>query len=78
MVNVILLREAPSWCFDMVMLKIQQELQKNNTALNFAFKLINIQKGAFTYYVITEGGVGSLKCLRMIMGEGEGFGLMMT
>ena len=29
-------------------------------------------KGAFTYYVITEGGEGSLKCLRMIMGQGEG------
>ena len=31
-------------------------------------------KTAFTYYVITEGGRDSLKCLRMIMGEGEGEG----
>ena len=28
--------------------------------------------GAFTYYAITEGGGGCLKCLRMIKGEGEG------
>ena len=35
-------------------------------------------KGAFTYYVITKGGGGSLKCLCKIMGEGEGVGLMMS
>ena len=29
-------------------------------------------KRAFTYYIMTEGGGGSLKCLRLIMGEGEG------
>ena len=29
-------------------------------------------KGAFTYYIITEEGGGSLKCLCMIMTEGEG------
>ena len=30
-------------------------------------------KGAFTYYIIAEGGGGgSLKCLRMTMGEGGG------
>ena len=29
-------------------------------------------KRAFTYYVITEGGEGSLKCLGMIMEEGKG------
>ena len=35
--------------------------------------------GAFTYYVITEGGGRSLKCLCIIMeeGEGKGVGLMM-
>ena len=29
-------------------------------------------KGAFTYYIIIEGGGGSLKCLCLIMAEGEG------
>ena len=34
-------------------------------------------KGALTYYVISEGGGGgSLKCLCIIIGEGEGVGLM--
>ena len=28
--------------------------------------------GVLTYYIITERGGGSIKCLRMIMGEGEG------
>ena len=30
------------------------------------------EKGAFIYYLITEGEGGSLKCVCMIMGEGEG------
>ena len=33
-------------------------------------------KGAFTYYVITEGGF--LKCLCMILGRGRRVGLVMT
>ena len=40
-------------------------------------KVFIVYKGAFTYYVITEGergggGRGSLKCLCIVMGEGEG------
>ena len=33
---------------------------------------------AFTYYIITEGTGGSLKCLCMVLGEGERVGLLMT
>ena len=38
------------------------------------YKIIRKQntKGAFTYYIITEGGRESLKCFCMIMAEGEG------
>ena len=44
MVSVFSLREPASWCFDMAMLEMQQELKKNNSgALNFALKLISIQ-----------------------------------
>ena len=35
-------------------------------------------KGAFTYYIITEGGGESLNCSCMIKGEGRGVGFVMT
>ena len=35
-------------------------------------------KGAFTYYISTERRGRSLNCLCMIMGEGRGFGFVMT
>ena len=31
-------------------------------------------KGSFTYYVISRGGEGVSKCLRLITGGGGGFG----
>ena len=37
-----------------------------------------ITKGVFTYYIITEGGGGALKCLWIITGDGEGVGLVVT
>ena len=40
------------------------------------YKIISkTTKAAFTYYIITEGGMGSLKCLCMIVGDGERGGL---
>ena len=40
--------------------------------MRFIFK-----KEVLTYYIISEGGDrGSLKCLSIIIGEGEGVGLM--
>ena len=57
-----------------------EPLADSGRSLTWAYKLKALKSSlrVFTYFVITEGGGGSLKCLYMIIGKGEGVGLMMT